>query len=305
MNGTVHYSVCPVCGSSDIHPLHAVKDHTVSGKEFVIWQCGQCTLRFTQDVPDANTIGPYYKSPEYISHTDESKGLVNNLYKKVRNYTLGQKAALIQKATGLSTGHILDVGCGTGAFLNTMQQKGWQVKGVEPDSDARNMARRLYDLEIAPPEALEAFDSAFFDAITLWHVLEHVHELHPYMDRLHSLLKPNGRLFIAVPNYQSLDAEVYRLNWAAYDVPRHLYHFTPKAMKALLAQHRLQLVAQRPMWFDSFYISLLSSKYRNGKSPNWIHAGLTGLRSNLNALLQPHKCSSIIYVIKKGMINKV
>lgn len=300
MNETVHHTSCPVCGSSDINPLHSVKDFSVSGKEFVIWQCGQCTLRFTQDAPDAASIAPYYQSEDYISHTDDGKSLVNRIYKKVRSFTLGLKAGLIQDATSVSAGNLLDVGCGTGAFLHLMQTRGWKVTGIEPDPGARNKARELYGLQIAAPDILEALQPASFDAITLWHVLEHVHDLHPYMHTLARLLKPGGRLFIAVPNYRSLDADVYRLNWAAYDVPRHLYHFTPDAIRALLSRHGLQLAAQKPMWFDSFYISLLSSKYRNGKKANWLHAGLTGLRSNLNALAQPEKCSSIIYVVKKA-----
>jgi SAM-dependent methyltransferase len=135
-----------------------------------------------------------------------------------------------------------------------------------------------------------------FDAITLWHVLEHVHDLHDYMAMLKTLLKPGGRLFIAVPNYQSLDADIYRLTWAAYDVPRHLYHFSPASMKALMQRHGLKIIAQKPMWFDAFYISLLSSKYKNGKT-NWIGAIGSGVRSNLNAILNKEKCSSLIYVI--------
>lgn len=300
MNETVHYSSCPVCGSNNINPLHAVKDYTVSGKEFVIWQCGDCTLRFTQDAPDAASSGPYYQSEEYISHTDDSKSLVNRIYKKVRSYTLTQKAKIIQEATGISTGRLLDVGCGTGAFLHQMQNCSWQVQGIEPDPGARSMARQLYGLQVSAPDVFEMLQPGSFDAITLWHVLEHVHDLHPYMNKLAALLKPGGRLFIAVPNYRSLDAEVYRLHWAAYDVPRHLYHFTPKAIKTLVSRHGLQVAAQKPMWFDSFYISLLSSKYRNGKKPNWLHAGFTGLRSNLNALAQPDQCSSLIYVVKKA-----
>jgi 2-polyprenyl-3-methyl-5-hydroxy-6-metoxy-1,4-benzoquinol methylase len=300
MNGTVHHTVCPVCGSSNINPLHAVKDYTVSKKDFVIWQCSACTLRFTQDVPDAASIGAYYKSEDYISHTDDSKSLVNRIYKKVRLFTLQQKARLIQSTTGRADGSLLDVGCGTGAFLNAMQQQGWKVSGIEPDPDARARARSLYGINVAAPDKLSELAPASFDAITLWHVLEHVHDLHAYMNQLHSLLKKDGRLFIAVPNYLSVDAEVYRLDWAAYDVPRHLYHFTPTAIRTLLEQHHFSLIAKKPMWFDSFYVSLLSSKYRNGKKPSWLHAGITGLRSNLNALVQPDKCSSIIYVVKKS-----
>lgn len=300
MNGIVHHTHCPVCGSSNIDPLHAVKDYTVSGKEFVIWQCAACTLRFTQDAPDADHIGPYYKAEDYISHTDESKGMLTTLYKQVRNHTLGRKAALIGRETGLASGHILDVGCGTGAFLHSMKGAGWQAQGIEPDADARNMAMKLYGLEVAAPAALHQFDTGTFDAITLWHVLEHVHDLHSYIERLKALLRTNGRLFIAVPNYQSVDAGVYRLHWAAYDVPRHLYHFTPQAIRVLLHQHGLVLATTKPMWFDAFYIGLLSSQYRTGNKPSWVHAGITGLRSNLAALAQPEKCSSLIYVIRKA-----
>lgn len=300
MNGTVHHSVCPVCGSSNINPLHAVKDHSVSKKEFVIWQCSSCTLRFTQDVPDAASIGAYYKSEDYISHTDDSKSFVNRMYKKVRLFTLRQKSALIQKTTGRTAGSLLDVGSGTGAFLHAMQQQGWKASGVEPDPGARAKARALYNITADAPEAMLHYAPASFDAITLWHVLEHVHDLHPYMERLHGLLKKDGRLFIAVPNYRSVDSEVYRLDWAAYDVPRHLYHFTPAAINTLLEKHHFSIIAKKPMWFDAFYISLLSAKYRNGKTWGWLHAGFTGLRSNINALVRPDQCSSIIYVAKKS-----
>lgn len=294
---TVHHTQCPVCAASAINPLLTVKDYTVSKQEFVIWQCTVCTLRFTQDAPDENSIGPYYKSESYISHTNTSKGLVNALYQKVRAYTLKQKGTQIQKATGLSTGALLDVGCGTGAFLHEMKREGWQITGVEPDRDARSLARKLYRIE--PLEASQFYNlpAASFDAITLWHVLEHVHHLHSYIDQLKSLLKPAGKLFIAVPNYTSGDAEAYRLKWAAYDVPRHLYHFTPKAMEVLAQKHGLKLIAKKPMWFDSYYISMLSSKYKNGRT-NWIGAPLVGLRSNLKALLNTDYCSSLTYVLE-------
>jgi 2-polyprenyl-3-methyl-5-hydroxy-6-metoxy-1,4-benzoquinol methylase len=137
-----------------------------------------------------------------------------------------------------------------------------------------------------------------FDAITLWHVLEHVHDLHHYMEQLSTLLKPNGKIFIAVPNYKALDASVYGPFWAAYDVPRHLYHFTPQAIESLIRQHGLQLVNKKPMWFDSFYISMLSSKYHSGKT-KLISSFLNGLRSNVKAALDKDRCSSITYIIAK------
>jgi len=299
MNEKVHYTHCPVCKSETINPLLTVKDFTVSGEEFVVWQCDMCTVRFTQDVPDASSIAPYYKSENYISHTNAAKGLVNQLYLKVRNYTLGQKADLISEYTRLKSGHLLDVGAGTGAFLNTMKQRGWDVKGLEPDEDARKLAETLHGVTVADSSQLFEFQPRSFDAITLWHVLEHVHDLHDYIKQLKNILRKDGRLFIAVPNYTSLDASHYGPFWAAYDVPRHLYHFTPKSIEVLLKQHGLSLEAKKPMWFDSFYISMLSTKYHRGKT-NMVGSFFNGLRSNVKAAFDKDRCSSIIYIIKKG-----
>jgi 2-polyprenyl-3-methyl-5-hydroxy-6-metoxy-1,4-benzoquinol methylase len=294
----VHYTNCPVCNSAEINPLLTVKDNSVSKEEFVIWQCALCTLRFTQDVPDETSIASYYASPDYISHSNTNKGLLNKLYQKVRNITLKQKAELIISHTK-KQGKILDIGAGIGAFLSTMNEKGWEIKGIEPDAGARQKAMDLYQINLDSPETLTTLPAKNFDAITLWHVLEHVHQLHHYIEQLKNLVSDEGRVFIAVPNYTSLDASTYKTYWAAYDVPRHLYHFTPKAMDALIKQHGLQIIAKKPMWFDSFYISLLSSKYQNGEG-SWIDAGLTGLRSNVSALLNKNKCSSLIYILKKA-----
>lgn len=299
MSATVHYTACPVCGSSHINPLLTVQDHTVSKENFVVWQCSDCTLRFTQDVPDEASVGRYYKSAEYISHTDSDKGLVNQLYKRVRKITLRQKADLIIKSSGILKGSLLDVGSGTGAFLHTMKEKGWQTVGLEPDADARQMAKQLYGLSLQEPSELQGFSPASFDVITLWHVLEHVHELHGYMAQLKNLLRANGKLIIAVPNYRSLDAGVYGLNWAAYDVPRHLYHFSPLALDKLVQMHGMKVVAKRPMWFDAFYISMLSSKYRHGKTKLFT-SFINGMRSNIKAAGNNDYCSSLIYIVQKA-----
>ena len=293
----VHYTTCPVCNSAAINPLLTVKDHSVSKEEFVIWQCGNCALRFTQDVPDEATIGRYYQSSDYISHSNTSKGLINRVYQHVRNITLNLKSNLVISQT-VKQGTVLDVGAGIGAFLNSMRKKGWQITGIEPDEGARAQAKDLFKIDLTDTNTLEHLSQNSFDAITLWHVLEHVHRLHPYIEQLKSLLKPGGKLFIAVPNYESLDSSIYKMYWAAYDVPRHLYHFTPKTIDSLMQQHRLKVIAKRPMWFDSFYISLLSSKYKNGQT-KWIGAGLSGLRSNINTLFNKDNCSSIVYIIEK------
>jgi len=294
----IHYTHCPVCGSTGINPLLTVKDHSVTNEEFVIWQCSDCTLRFTQDVPDEQSIGPYYQSSDYISHTNTDKGLINQLYQKVRNYTLAQKAKLVISNT-VQRGNILDMGAGIGAFLHTMKKRNWHTRGIEPDAGARDQARKIFNIELSDTSIFDQLPAQSFDAITLWHVLEHVHQLHGYVERLKALLKPGGKIFIAVPNYDSLDNSIYKLYWAAYDVPRHLYHFSPRSMQVLLEKHGLKIVAKKPMWFDSFYIILLSSKYKNGKT-NWLGAGISGLRSNLKAIANKDHCSSVIYVVEKA-----
>jgi 2-polyprenyl-3-methyl-5-hydroxy-6-metoxy-1,4-benzoquinol methylase len=294
----IHYTHCPICNSAKINPLLTVKDHSVSKEDFVIWQCAECSLRFTQDVPDEDSIGPYYASQDYISHSNTDKGLVSKLYQKVRKHTLEQKASLIISTTK-PKGRILDIGAGIGAFLSVMKEKGWEIKGIEPDFTARENAKKLFGLELDEPFSLHSLNHNSYDAITLWHVLEHVHQLHDYVEQLKNLLTKEGKIFIAVPNYTSTDAAAYRNYWAAYDVPRHLYHFTPKSMEKLMQLHGLKLIAKKPMWFDSFYISLLSSKYHKGKT-SWIGAGFTGLRSNINAMMNKDKCSSLIYIIEKA-----
>ena len=295
---TVHHTHCPVCNSQEINPLLTVKDHSVSKQDFVIWQCSDCTLRFTQDVPAEDSIGPYYQSENYISHTNTSKGFINGLYQRVRKFTLHQKASLVIGSTK-NKGRILDLGAGIGAFLHTMKEKSWDVTGIEPDYGARQQALQLFNLQLNETTALKELAPGSFDAITLWHVLEHVHSLHEYLEHLKTLLNKDGKIFIAVPNYNSKDSSIYKLYWAAYDVPRHLYHFNPRSMNVLMSKHGLKIVEKKPMWFDSFYIILLSSQYKNGKS-NWIGAGLAGLRSNLRALLNRDRCSSLIYIIEKA-----
>lgn len=292
------YSACPVCASASIRPVLSARDYTVSGEEFAIWECSDCTLRFTQQVPGSASIGRYYQSDNYISHTNSSKGLVNRLYHIARRFTMNNKRNLIHRLTGLSRGQLLDVGAGVGAFAGFMRQSGWQVTGLEPDEATRRRAATQYHIQLLPSEELFALPAGTFDAITMWHVLEHVHALHEYMNRLKELLKPGGLLFIAVPNYTSYDASVYGQYWAAYDVPRHLYHFSPASMRQLLKEHGLVLRDVKPMWFDSLYVSMLSEKYKTGKA-RLAKAFVNGWASNRRAMRDPEKCSSLTYIISR------
>lgn len=298
MSDTIHYDQCPVCASGHLAAVLSCNDYLVSNEKFAIWQCGACSLCFTQDVPGADGIGRYYQSENYISHSDSEKGLINKLYKIARKYTLATKRKLVVKHTGLQNGRLLDTGCGTGAFLHEMKSSGWSVTGLEPDEGARNKAKELYGIHPLPSAQLFQLGSASFDAITLWHVLEHVHDLHAYMDQFKKLLAPNGKLIIAVPNYTSSDAEYYKEYWAAYDVPRHLYHFSPVAMQQLAGRHGFTLKAIRPMMLDAFYISILSEQYINGRG-NLIKALISGIRCTIATLGNVQKSSSLIYIFSR------
>ena len=298
MASIITYQQCPCCGSTHITPQLKAIDYTVSKDFFEIWHCNNCTLRFTQYVPDAENISPFYQSTSYVSHSDTQDGFINKLYHRVRNFTLKQKRKLIIDATQTTNGNLLDVGAGTGAFSNEMKEAGWQVIGLEPDTTARQVALNKFGLQLDEPDKLFSLTANHFEAITMWHVLEHVHNLHGYLEQYHKILKPNGRLIIAVPNYTSYDAQLYNEYWAAYDVPRHLYHFSPKSMTRLASLKGFKIKAYKPMWFDSFYVSMLSEKYKTGKD-NFPKAVLNGFLSNLKALGNNKLCSSVIYVLAK------
>jgi len=290
--------VCPLCGNAQISSTLSVKDYSISQETFQLKKCNSCTFLFTTPVPDQDTIGRYYASDVYISHTDSNKGVIEQLYQLVRKRTLAGKRKLIASLTQREKGSILDYGCGTGAFLHEMNLNGWEAHGIEPDAGARAKAEQLIGSAVGLPSELKHLPTQAYDVVTMWHVLEHVHDLNGTIQELKRLLKPEGKLFVAVPNHQSFDAKHYGSHWAAYDVPRHLHHFSPHTMKSLMERHGLKIVAKKGMWFDSFYVSMLSEKYKSGKI-NYFKAFFTGLFYNLVAFLNVEKCSSLIYVISK------
>jgi len=297
MASTIHYQACPICASESIGKLYVAKDFTVSGELFEVWHCANCSGGFTQNVPDAATIGPYYAAESYVSHTDSDKGIINNIYHKVRRISLLTKKKLVNTLAHKTSGTLLDIGAGTGAFVHTMQTGGWQVKGLEPDDTAAKQALLKYNIRLQSANTIYNLEAHQFDAITMWHVLEHVHDLHGYFKKFGELLQPSGVLVIAVPNYTSTDAKMYGQNWAALDTPRHLYHFSPASMELLANAHGFKLVAKKAMWFDAFYVSMLTEQHKGG---SMLQAILVGLWSNLTALLDVNKCSSVIYALKKS-----
>lgn len=288
----VNLSECPVCSGTQFSSFIQCADHTVSQESFSIVRCTGCGFLMTNPRPENADLGKYYKSEQYISHSNTSKGWVNRVYKIARAFTLAQKYRLVKPYA--SENGLLDIGCGTGAFLDYCAEKGLNVEGVEPDEDARKFAQSEYGFQLKTEDALNDWPDAQFSAITMWHVLEHVPNLSERIAQLKRLLNARGRIFVAVPNHTSADAHHYRQFWAAYDVPRHLWHFSPSTIRTLFNKHGFVLERTLPMKLDAYYVSLLSERYKNG---NAVSAIWQGFRSNW--LAGDDKWSSQIYVFKK------
>ncbi len=286
-------SQCPICLSNSSIPFITTKDHTLSHQDFNLQKCSGCGFVITNPRPDINSIGEFYKSEKYISHTGGSKAILDKIYLQARKLTLRWKHKLITNYK--NSGHLLDYGCGTGEFLNHMQKNGWEITGVEPSDSARKKANEITKSFIN--SSLIEIDRKF-DIITLWHVLEHVHDLNEKIKSLKKLLKEDGIIFIAVPNHESVDAIHYKNNWAGYDVPRHIWHFSKSNMHQLLQNHGLTLAKTEPMKLDAFYVSLLSETYKTKKNlPIRIFKALmNGIKSNASAS-KTGMYSSLIYIV--------
>jgi 2-polyprenyl-3-methyl-5-hydroxy-6-metoxy-1,4-benzoquinol methylase len=293
-------NTCLICGSTKIEPFLVCKDYTVSQQEFQIQRCVDCNFKFTSPRPEDAELGKYYKAEDYVSHSDTKKGLVNKLYHGVRSYTLIKKLQLVIQHAKLKSGKILDYGAGTGAFLNTCKTNKWDALGIEPDETARKVMNDKFSITSFPSleEAKRSTLFSGFDAITAWHVLEHVPDLKETIAVLKGALKDKGIFIVAVPNPESNDAKHYKQFWAAYDLPRHLWHFEPKAITKLFSDNGFKLEKTLPMVFDSFYVSMLSEKYKTG-SISLIKAFTRGLISNIKANKTGKEFSSQIYTFRK------
>ncbi|SNR40922.1 Methyltransferase domain-containing protein [Lutibacter agarilyticus] len=283
--------------NSEKHPYVTCEDYTVSNQKFDLLYNAQYSMLETFPKPTGEELASYYESSDYISHTDSKETLTDKLYQTIKRVALKNKLNLLNSFQ-TEEKKVLDVGCGTGEFLLTCKNNGWNVVGVEPNKNARELAISKLNENNAPKIVSELQDISLqqFDVITLWHVLEHVPDLNSYIYKLKSLLKPNGVLVIAVPNYKSYDAVYYKQFWAAFDVPRHLWHFSKKSIQLIFSEFDMKVETTLPMKFDSFYVSLLSEKYKTGKS-NFIKAFFIGFVSNLKAL-SSKEYSSLIYILK-------
>ena len=294
----VHYDKCPLCNSEDIGDWLHVPDHFHTGEKFALSQCSSCGFIFTQDRPDGFEIGRYYESAEYISHNDSAGGFSASLYRIAREVMLRRKRKMVCRRTGLKNGNILDIGSGTGHFLSAMKSRGWNVKGIEINDKARAYSIAEFGLDVLPPESLGLLPSDSFDAITLWHVLEHFQDLFIYASEIVRLLKQDGVCLVALPNRSSFDARHYNEFWAAYDVPRHLWHFTPETFKLFAEKNGFAIISVRSLPLDVIYISMLSEKYR-GSALHFIRGLVTGVWFMVLSLFRKYRNSSLVYVLKK------
>lgn len=272
-----------------------VKDHSVSGEEFSLLHNNELDLLETYPRPSEDKLSQYYKSEDYISHTDTKRNIFEKAYQLVRSISLKRKLKLINSFP-LESKSLLDIGCGTGDFINVAKQDQWTVQGIEPNNKARAIANEKTGHRVFNSDQLQMFEAHSFDVITLWHVLEHVSNLEEHISIIKRLIKPEGKIIIAVPNYRSFDARYYKNYWAAFDVPRHLWHFSKTAIKKIFFEKDIEIEKILPLKFDAYYVSLLSEKYKFGWM-NIFSAFFIASRSNLKAS-RTGEYSSLIYVLK-------
>jgi len=278
-----------------------VKDHLVTGEVFEIVECLTCEARHTLPQPPKEEIDRYYESEQYKPHSDRGLNLSGLAYRSVRGIMIGKKRKWIERFTGKKDGSLLDIGCGTGEFAASMRDSGWNVKCVDSSEKAREKALARFGLEaLSPSQWLEGSSEELFDCITFWHTLEHIHDPRHYLDVARNQLKEKGVLLIGLPNFIAHDAKVYGNYWAAYDVPRHLIHFSPSAMESFLLSCGLVMEGTVGLPYDAYYVSLLSARYRGDGN---LGAFWTGFISNRKARSERKRFSSLIYVARRKSID--
>ena len=290
---------CPWCGSGKAQINLWLKDEFLTKEDFHICECLNCGLLYTMPRPDKEKIGAYYKSEAYYSHQENKKGFIPKVYERVKTINLKHKYRLA--TSGMQPGKLLDIGCGVGDFLHTAEMHGWECIGVEPSEDAKAIAQKRMKGKIITSDELESFSDGAFDVITMWHVLEHVDDLKWQVAQLQRLVKPSGRVVIAVPNYKSYEGQYYKEHWAAYDVPRHLNHFNRITLSKIFKTSGLELVKMDKLKWDAYYISYLSEQYRHHSLP-LVRGLYRGFISNCKAR-RSGEWSSLVYVFERKIRN--
>ncbi len=287
---------CPVCSATTYSKYLETEDYFFSNERFSLVKCTKCNLVFTNPIPELSKIGDYYETDKYLSHNSGSSGIIGTIYKKVREINLKNKYSIILKFK--KEGSVIDIGSGTGEFLNYLSNRKWKTKGIEPSKNAREFARENYNIEVNEESELSNIPNEQFDVLTMWHVLEHVYNLDERMKTIVRILKADGIAIIALPMVDSADSLQFGKYWAGLDVPRHLYHFSANTFETLAKKYNLKIIDRYPMKFDSLYVSWLSHQAMK-HSLSLLRGVLSGLKSNLKANKNSNY-SSMIFVLNKS-----
>ncbi len=289
---------CLVCGSADHDTLFTARDHLVSGESFQIKKCNACGFVFTAEPPDEKDISKYYISEEYISHSDKKQSLTDHIYHLARNFMLKKKHSLVLKVSGRKTGVLLDIGSGTGYFADFMSRKGWSTTGIEISESARQYSISRFGITVVPPAGISEIKDGSVDCVTLWHVLEHLYDPDLWMREIRRVLIDDGKCILALPNIKSADAGWFGNEWAALDVPRHLWHFSPETLTRFIHKYGFILSEIKSMPLDIYYISALSYKNRGCRLP--LLSGIAiGAFLTIRTLFCRNRASSLIYILSK------
>lgn len=298
----IHSYQCPICNNPELIPILECKDHFVSQEVFTICECNVCKFRLTQDFPDQMEMGKYNDIEQHISHPESHKGITQYIYHLVRKKAIQSKVKIVKEYADASQGMLLDIEANKGYFANKAKEQRWVVTGVEQSEAARKYANTKFGIHLQEFDYLYQLMPNSKDVITMWHVLEHTQNLSNIMHRCHEILKPNGTLFVALQNTESYDAEMYQSDWAAYDVPRRMWHFSPDNFALFAKKYNFEVIATHSMHLNTLYISMLSEKIR-GTSCASIVGLLKGYLYLIKSLKHKNRSSSVIYILKKQQVN--
>lgn len=292
--------LCPLCGASGQIPYAQCKDFTISNESFYLLKCPSCNIVYTLDPPSESDTKRYDKLDLKLRLGDSPRGLTGRLYYHIRNLMLIRKAHIVEKQAYRTSGSLLNYGAKTGYFSSRMERRGWEVTSVEKYLEERLFSLEMFHHRMIDLSEMESLHSETFDVITLWHVFEHSYHPGELLDRFHELLRPGGILIMSCPNINSIDAKYYGPYWAAYDVPRHLWHFEPGSICNLALKHGFTLMHRERLPFDSFYISILSEQHLGHKQA-FIRGMMKGFHSWLLSSSRRDLSSSLVYVFRKRL----
>jgi 2-polyprenyl-3-methyl-5-hydroxy-6-metoxy-1,4-benzoquinol methylase len=301
--------ICPLCNSDkyERHLRAPDRFHLAAGNLFEIVRCVTCGFIYLNPRPRIECLPEFYQDKNYqpFLSAQSGKSWWDRIYNLARSYAVCGKRVKIEKLK--RKGQLLDIGCGTGEFLNEMQKHGWQATGIEKDPRAAEVARQRYGLDVLTTDLTSShFAQNSFDVITFWHVLEHLPDPLHTLQRAKKMLKEDGLMLVAAPNISSYDARFYRSRWAALDAPRHLHHFVPATLARLCQAAGLEMFTARQMVLDAFYNCLMSERiiasidtYKEFFLPLFLLRGfgVAGISLLLSRL--GNGGSSILYFIKK------